>query len=145
MLPLAEYSYNNFGTTATQMSPFYANYGFHPTTTCPVQMESKNPASKNYAHWISSVHDLCNSYLKKTSEKMGRYYDKSKETAPPFKAGDLVMLNGKNVRTQRAAKKLDAKLFGLFKVVKLVDRSGMSVELELLKCWGVHNVFYTSR
>ena len=43
------------------------------------------------------------------------------------------MLNGKNVRTRRAAKKLDAKLFGPFKVVKLVDRSGMLVELELPK------------
>ena len=30
MLPLAEYSNNNSITTATQMSPFYANYGFHP-------------------------------------------------------------------------------------------------------------------
>ena len=76
---------------------------------------------------------------------MGRYYDKSKKTAPPFKAGDLVMLNGKNVRTWRAAKKLDAKLFRPFKVVKLVDRSGMSVELELLKRWCVHNVFNTSQ
>ena len=75
---------------------------------------------------------------------MGRYYDKSKKTAPPFKAGDLVMLNGKNVRTQRAAKELDEKLFGPFKVVKLVDRSGMSFELELPKCWHVHNVFHTS-
>ena len=89
------------------MSPFYANYGFYLHTTWPVEMESKNPASKNYAHWISSVHDLFNSYLKKTSETMGRYYDKSKKTAPPFKAGDLVMLNGKNVRTRRAAKKLE--------------------------------------
>ena len=79
-----------------------------------------------------------------TSEKMGRYYDKSKKTAPPFKAGDLVMLNGKNVRNRRAAKKLDATLFGPFKVVKLVDRSGMSVELELPKRWRVHNVFHTS-
>ena len=101
-------------------------------------MESKNPALKNYAHWISRIHDLCNSYLKKTSEKMGRYDDKSKKTAPPFKAGDLVMLNGRNVRTRRAAKKLDGKLFGPFKVVKLVDRSGMSVELELPKRWRVH-------
>ena len=75
---------------------------------------------------------------------MGRYYDKSKKTALPFKAGDLVMLNGKNVRTRRAAKKLDAKLFGLFKVVKLVDGSAMSVELELPKRWHVHNVFHTS-
>ena len=64
---------------------------------------------------------------------MGRYYDKSKETAPPFKTGNLLMLNGKNVRTQRAAEKLDAKLFGPFKVVKLVDRSGLSVKLELPK------------
>ena len=30
------------------------------------------------------------------------------------------MLSGKNVRTWRAAKELDAKLFGPFKVVKLV-------------------------
>ena len=104
MLALAEYSYNNSVTTATQISPFYANYGFHPRTTWPVEMESNNPASKNYTHWISSVHNLCNSYLKKTSEEMGRYYDKSKKTAPPFKAGDLVMFDGKNVRTQRVAK-----------------------------------------
>ena len=54
------------------------------------------------------------------------------------------MLNGKNVRTRRDAKKLDAKLFGPFKVVKPVDRSGMSVELELPKHWRVHNVFHTS-
>ena len=126
------------------MSPFYANYGFHPRTTWPVKMESKNPASKNYAHWISSVHDLCNSYLKIPSVKMGRCYNKSKKTAAPFKAGDLVILNGKNIRTRRAAKKLVAKLFGPFKVIKLVDRSGMSVELELPKHWHVHNVFHIS-
>ena len=103
MLLLTEYSYNNFVTTATQISPFYVNYGFHPCTTWPVEMESKNPASKNYAHWILGVHDMCNSYLKKTSEKITRYYNKSKKTVPPFKVGDLVMLNGKNVRTRWAA------------------------------------------
>ena len=75
---------------------------------------------------------------------MARYYDMSKKAAPPFKAGNLVLLNGKNVRTSRAAKKPDAKLFGPFKVVKLVDRSGMSVELELPKRGRVHNVFHTS-
>ena len=66
-------------------------------------MESKNHTSKNHDHWMSSIHDLCNSYLKKTSEKMGRDYDKYKKTALSFKAGNLVMLNGKNVRTRRAA------------------------------------------
>ena len=33
MLPLAEYSYYNSVTTATQISPFYVNYGFHTRTT----------------------------------------------------------------------------------------------------------------
>ena len=64
---------------------------------------------------------------------MGRYYDRSNRNAPQYAVGDLVMLNGKNIRTHRTAKKLDAKLFGPFKVTKLVDKSGMSVELELPK------------
>ena len=64
---------------------------------------------------------------------MGRYYNKSKKTALLFKAGNLVMLNCKNVRTQRAAKKMNAKIFRPFKVVNQVDRSGMSVMLELPK------------
>ena len=93
MLPLAEYSYNNSVTTATQMSPFYVNYCFHPRTTWPVEMESKNPASRNYAHWITSVHELCRSYLEATRERMGRYYDRSKKDAPHYAVGDMVMLN----------------------------------------------------
>ena len=54
------------------------------------------------------------------------------------------MLNGKNIRTQQAAKKLDAKLFGTFKVVRLVDQGGQLVELELPQHWWVHNVFHTT-
>ena len=50
LLPLAEYAFNNSATTATQMSPFFANYGFHPRTNWPVEKESKNPASRNFAH-----------------------------------------------------------------------------------------------
>ena len=54
------------------------------------------------------------------------------------------MLNGKNIRTRRAVKKLDAKLFGPFKVVRLVEQGGQSVELELPQHWRVYNVFHTS-
>ena len=103
------------------MSPYYTNYRFYPPNIWPVEMESKNPKSKNYAHWILCVLNLCNTYLKKTSQTIGRYLDKSKNIAPPFKSCNLVMSNGKIVRTRRAANPRDAKLFTLFKVVKLVD------------------------
>ena len=124
LLPLAEYAYNNSATKATQMSPFFANYGFHPRTNWPVEKESKNPASRNYAHWMESVNELCVKRLEETRERMGKYYDRTRKEAPPYSVGDLVMLNGKNIRTRRAAKKLDAKLFGPLKVVRLVGQGG---------------------
>ena len=129
---------------ATQMSPFFANYGIHPRTNWPVEKEFKNPASRNYAHRIESVHELCVKRLEETSECIGKYYDRSQKEAPPYSVRDLVILNGKNIRTRRAAKKLDAKLFGQFKVVRLVGQGGQSVELELAQRWRVHNVFHTS-
>ena len=129
---------------AAQMSPFFANYGFHPQTNWPVEKESKNPASKKYAYWMESVHELCVKHLEETRERMGNYYDRLRKEAPPDSVEDLVMLNGKNIRTRRAAKELDAKLFGPFKVVRLVGQGGQSVELELPQRWRVDNVFHTS-
>ena len=38
---------------------------------------------------------------------------------------------------------MEAKLFGPFKVKKLVGPDGQSVELELPSRWRVHNVFHT--
>ena len=83
---------------------------------------------------MESVHELCVKLLEETCKCMGKYYDRTRKEAPPYAVGDLVMLNGKNIRTRRAAKKLDAKLFGLFKDVRLVGQGGQSVELELPQC-----------
>ena len=93
--------------------------------------ESKNPASRNYAHWIESVHNLCVKRLEGTRQRMGKYYDRARKEPPPYSVGDHVMLNGKHIRTRRTAKKLDAKLFVPIKVKKLVGPEGQSVELEL--------------
>ena len=122
LLPLAEYAYKNSATMATQMSPFFANYSFHPRTNWLVEMESKNPASRNYAHWMESVHKLCMKHLEEIRERMGKYYDRLRKEAPLYSVKDLVMLNGKHIRTRRAVKKLDATLFGPFKVVRLVGQ-----------------------
>ena len=109
-----------------------------------MEKESKNPTSRNYARWMESVHELCVKHLEETRERMGKYYDRSRKEAPGYSVGDLLMLNGKNIRTRRAVKKLDAKLFGPFNVVRLVGQGGQSVELELPQRWRVHNVFHTS-
>ena len=67
------------------------------------------------------VYFVLSVYIEEARESMGRYYDRSHKDAPPYSAGDLVMLGGRHIRMKRAAKELDAKLFGPFSVVK--DRS----------------------
>ena len=98
---MGEYAYNNSVTTATGLSPFYANYGFHPRTSWPVEIEAMNPAGRNYAHWMVSVHAFCKKTLERTRERMSRHYDKRSKEAPKMKVRDLVMLSSKKLRTRR--------------------------------------------
>jgi transposase InsO family protein len=142
MLPMCEYAYNNSSTTATGLSPFYANYGFHPRTNWPVEAEVKNPSARNYAHWMESVHKMCKESLEEAREKMRKHYDKKSKKAPNFKVGDLVMLSSKNLRTRRPSRKLDAKMHGPFKVLQVVSPS--AIRLELPKRWRIHPTFHVS-
>ena len=90
------------------------------------------------------MHDLGLKRLEETRERMGKYYDKASKEPPPYGVDDLVMLNGKHIRTRLVVKKLDAKLFGPFKGKKLVEPEGQSAELEQPSRWRVHNLFHTS-
>jgi transposase InsO family protein len=72
MLPMAEYVYNNSLTTAMGMSPFFANFEFDPRTNWHIEAEAKNPASRNYFHWMTSVHTLCRSSLDSARQTMGK-------------------------------------------------------------------------
>jgi len=57
LLPMAEFAYNNSVTIGNRMTPFFANYGFHPATVNPPIEEPLNPASTVYAHWMQTVHE----------------------------------------------------------------------------------------
>jgi hypothetical protein len=99
LLPLAEFAYNNSVTQATELTPFYTNYGYHPKTIRTTSKETKNPASKAYAHWIKATHDSTTQALEKTKDNMGKYYDQHHQPQPQYEEGDEVLLNAKNIRT----------------------------------------------
>jgi hypothetical protein len=142
LLPLAEYAYNNSVTSGNGLSPFYANYGYHPRTNWPTEEVVRNPASEAYVHYVTNVHELCKNGLKKTQERMAKYYDQHHKEAPAYKIGDQVMLHGRNISTRRPSRKFDHKMHGPFKVVKLLSRS--AVRLELPRRWRIHDVFHVS-
>jgi len=142
LLPMAEFSYNNSVTSPTGISPFYANFGYHPSTMNPPAATIFNPASTVYAHWMHTVHEATKASLGEARERMRRYADRKRQDAPVYKVGDLVMLSGRNIQTRRPAKKMDHKNHGPFEVEKIV--SPLAVKLALPRNWRIHNVFHVS-
>ena len=49
LLPLAEFSYNNSKHCATSLTPFFANYGFHPSMSLlHLSPSTRTPAADSY-------------------------------------------------------------------------------------------------
>ena len=142
LLPMAEFAYNNSATTGNGMSPFYANYGFHPVAVGPALLEPFNPASATHGHWMQAVHDEARIGLQEALERMRRYTDPERKEPPAYQVGDLVMLSGRHIKTRRPTKKLDHKNHGPFQIEKIV--SPLAVRLTLPRKWKIHNVFHVS-
>jgi len=142
LLPMAEFAYNNSATTGNGMSPFYANYGFHPVAVGPALSEPFNPASATHGHWMHAVHDEARLGLQEARERMRRYTDPEQKAPPAYQVGDLVMLSGRHIKTRRPTKKLDHKNHGPFQIENIV--SPLAIRLTLPRKWKIHNVFHVS-
>jgi len=142
LLPMAEFANNNSVTTGNGMSPFYANYGFHPMAMDPASTEPLNPASKVYAHWMNTMHNESRKGLEEVQERIRRYTDPTRKEPPAFQVGDWVMLSGRNIRMCRPSKKLDHKNHGPFQIKKII--SPLAVRITLPCKWKIHNVFHVS-
>jgi len=142
LLPIAEFAYNNSIRIGNGMSPFYANYGFHPAAVNPPTSEPFNPVSTVYAHWMQMVHEESHEGLEAAQERMQRYMNTKRKEPTAYQVGDMVMLSGRNIKMHRPLKKLDHKNHGPFQIKKIV--SPLVVRLTLSCKWKIHNVFHVS-
>ena len=55
-LPMAEFAYNNTLHTSTSVTPFVANYGFHPRFSIAIPAGSVNPSAEERARLMKEVH-----------------------------------------------------------------------------------------
>ena len=107
------------------------------------ERQAQNPGAELYSHWMKAIHKRVVEALNYTQEAMKKYYERKALQQPDYKAGDLVMLNGKNICTKRSSKKLSPKLYGPFSIIEA--RGQQAFKLEISPTWRIHPTFHFSR
>ncbi len=125
LLPFAEFAYNNAQHSTTSLSPFFANYGYHPKSDFLVTLSSSHTTSSSPAALDSFQHlKLFSFYLKEQiahAQTLSSHYANSHRLSHIFKVGDQVWLYTHNLSTTRPSSKLDYKCLGPFTILKQIN------------------------
>jgi len=149
LLPHAEFAYNNAAHASTGKTPFFANYGYHPTgpsTASPPALtptpDSSSPAADRLVDVLRDLHGQLTLSLAAAAETHARFYNRKVKAAPQLKADDQVWLLRHNIATTRPSSKLDYKRLGPFRVVERIGKA--AYRLELPADWRIHPVFHVA-
>ncbi|KAL2126371.1 hypothetical protein VTI74DRAFT_1096 [Chaetomium olivicolor] len=141
-LILAEYTYNTSYHTATQTTPAYLLYGFHPRgpdEALPLR-PSIAPAANERIAAMEKCRKVAQDLLVRANETYAKWYDK-KRTPMAFKPKDWVLLSTKYLRQKRPSKKLADKYLGPFQILEAVGDRKMAYRLDLPPRYRIHNTF----
>ena len=142
LLPLAQLAYNN-SKVATGISPFYANYGFHPNIHAePLNIRPESPRATISVNRLKELHTLLSAELQFLAERMARFANKGRSEGPDFKEGGKAYLLRRNIKTKRPNDKLDFKKLGPFKIEKKLGP--VTYKLQLPKDMKIHPVFHVA-
>jgi hypothetical protein len=89
---------------------------------------------------MNYVHTKLKERLEESVEQMKMNYNKQRKNIEPLKKGELVMLNGQNIRAKHRCKKLEDKMLGPFRVSG-VGSNLRYCKLELPDSWNIHPIF----
>ena len=144
ILGQAAFAYNNTYHSAIKLTPFYANFGYHPRWVDEIlpNGEGEVPLARQVVEDLHAVHEQCQKNIEIANQHYAKYYDKHRKPSPTIKVGDQVMLSFENIKTQRPSKKLDVKRQGPFFVTEQVGSH--AYRLQLPNTMKNHDVFHVS-
>lgn len=137
-LPLAEFASNNQTSETTGLSPFFANYGWHPrmgsepnrppTLAVTAQLRREFLNATAVEERIRRVVDHASSIMAEAQQRYADAADAHRQDSPTYLVGDRVWINTRNIKSGRPSEKLADKWMGPYKVTKVYPRA-VAVEL----------------
>ena len=145
---MAEFADNNQESSATGMSPFFFNQGYHPRmsftpddTVYPTTRERlASRTAGSIAQHMQEALEYGKQNLEVAQTRMVEQANRHRKDVK-YEVGDHVFLSTKNIKTSRPSKKLDYKMIGPFEVIA---RKGYDYQLGLPKGSKVGSVFHSS-
>ena len=128
-LALAEFAYNNKVHTSTRVSPFFANYGYHPRMGFEPRRQTKVEEAGEFAERMRKIHEETKAALSKAQEAMKRYADIERSEAPKYKIGDKVMIVTSNLSLNRPSRKLAERAIGPYPIIEIFPPNAVKVKL----------------
>ena len=132
---MAEYAHNSWRNETTKTTPYQTLMGYNPTADWhPINASVPAPITR-LEHW-TRARQVAYIQMKTAQERWAR----AKTEGRRFQKGDLVWLEGRNLKTDQPASKLAAKRYGPFPVAQVL--SPVTYQLTLPEQWKIHPVFH---
>jgi hypothetical protein len=150
-LPLAEFAANNVISETTGVSPFFANYGFHPKLgvepmkPCPPgltgtrrrQFQRANTIADRFQRILAQLTALA----KQSAQRFEDTANDHRSAAPRYTVGQEVYIDTRNMKTNRPMKKGDDRWVGPYTIQAVYPRACL---VELLVDMKIFLVFHNS-
>ncbi|CAJ0949465.1 unnamed protein product [Ranitomeya imitator] len=141
-LPLAEFALNNRASSATLVSPFFCNSGFHPRFSSGQVEPSDCPGVDTVVDRLQQIWTHVVDNLTLSQEKAQRFANHQGCVGPRLRVGHLVWLSSRYVPMKVSSPKFKPRFIGPYKISEVLNP--VSFRLALPASFAIHNVFHRS-
>ena len=92
LLPFVEFAYNNALSATTDVSPFFANKGYHPNITVHPEHNIASSRACNFAIDLDELQSTLKTEISAAQQHYQKSTDAWRSPAPDFKVGDKVFV-----------------------------------------------------
>ena len=139
LLPTLEFAYNSRPHATRKESPYFLQLGYDPIGIPTAYQKTNTPANEERLRILQEARKEAEAAHELARRTM---MERITRGAKPFKKGEKVWLESKNLKLRYETKKLAPKREGPFEIEEVL--SPLNYRLKLPKQWKIHPVFHAT-